>query len=402
MDAFVARQPIFDANHRVYAYELLFRSGVENAFGNADPDTAAGRVIADSAAVFGFKSLTAGRKAFVNVTRQALTEGFFSLLPRELTVVELLETVEPDTEVVEACKAVKQAGYLLALDDFVDGPAYGAIVELADFIKVDFLQTTPEGRRDLANRYKSSICLLAEKVETKEEHQEGIDLGYELFQGYYFCQPEIISRSQIPTNKFNYLRFLHEIAHAELDFDQLEEIIKQDVSLTVKLLRLLNSAAFGYSGRVDSVKQALMALGEKPIKRWATMLALGELGEDRPQELLTTCLIRARFCELLAPLTGMAANSDDLFLVGGLSLVDALVGRPMPEILEELAVSEQVRGALVRDDNPMARARQLAIAHERGDWLRVHDLGFDFQLAADEVSNQYREAVRWADVALQH
>ena len=339
MDVFVARQPILDANKAVYAYELLFRSSPENLFPGSDPDAATSRVMIDSASVFGPDSLTAGRKAFVNVTRRVLTEGLYSVLPSDWLVIELLETVEPDQEVVAACRALKEAGYLFALDDFVDGPGYEPLIELADFIKVDFMASPPEERRRLAQRYSSRVHLVAEKVETPDDVRSGLELGYEYFQGFFFCTPEIISRREIPPLKLNYLRFIQEVSRPDLDFDQVERIVKQDVSLTVKLLRFLNSAAFGYGGRVSSVKQALILLGDRQVKKWATMIALGEMAEDKPRELVVTCLVRARLCELLAPVCGFIDHSHDLFLVGLLSLVDAIVGRPIVEVVGEMPLS---------------------------------------------------------------
>lgn len=395
MEIFVARQPILDSDQKIYGYELLFRSGPENFFPDADPDSASAQTINDSVSAFGLDSLTAGKKAFVNVARRVLIEALYSVLPKHRVVLELLETVKPDAEVMEACRELKRSGYVLALDDYVDDPDYEPLVELADFIKVDFLTTGPDERRKLAERYGSCIELLAEKIETLEDFREGERLGYKYFQGYYFCRPEMISRREIPAFKLNYLRLIQEVSRPELDFHRLEEIIKGDVSLSVRLLRLLNSAAFGYKGRVRSVRGALTLLGEQSVKKWATMLAIGGLGEDKPPELVVTCLVRARMCELLAPGTGLASHDHDLFLVGLLSLVDVLVGRPLAELVDEMALSADIRAGVLERDSRLGRVRSLVIAHERGDWEQVSSLARSLGLSEDSIPALYKGAVEW-------
>lgn len=397
MDVFVARQPIFDAGGTLYAYELLYRCGYENYCPPFDSDEAASRVISDTASVFGMRALTAGKKAFVNFTRHAITESLFSVLSPDSVVVELLETVEPDDEVIAACKALKNNGYLLALDDFEDRPQYAPLIELADFIKVDFLATDPGRRRDIARRYGSHVKLLAEKVETFEDVRQGLEHGYQFFQGFFFCKPEIISRRDIPGFKFHYLRFFEEVSKPEVDFRRLELIIEREVSLSVKLLRLLNSAVRGQFGGVNSVHQALLVLGERIVKKWASMIALTELGQDRPAELVATCLLRARFCELLGEAIGLTGSYHNLFLVGMLSLVDALIGRPLTEVLDELAVSHDIRDALIETDSPMGAIRALVAAHERGDWERVEGLSQKLPVSDIRIAELYRDAVAWVD-----
>lgn len=402
MDIFVARQPILDANKSIFAYELLFRSGPENYFPDFDPDAAASRVMSESASVFGLDTLTGGRKAFINVTRRVLLEELFSILPKDWVVIELLETVEPDADVIAACEALKRCGYLLALDDFVDHPKFEPLIELADFLKVDFLATDAHGRRKLAERYGARVNLLAEKVETYDDVQEGLSLGYKYFQGFFFCRPEVIARREVPGFKLNYLKFIREVSLPELDLDQVEQVIKQEVSLSVKLLRFLNSAAFGYSGRVSSVRQALILLGERPVKKWASMIALSEIGEDKPCELVVTSLTRARLCELLAPHAGLDQRTHDLFLVGMFSLIDALIGRPIAELIKEMAVSPEIQTALLEDGSALGHVRRLAIAQERADWDEVSSLSASLGIADDALTHAYAQAVAWVGEIFQH
>jgi EAL and modified HD-GYP domain-containing signal transduction protein len=228
-----------------------------------------------------------------------------------------------------------------------------------------------------------------------------LEHGYQFFQGFFFCRPEIITRREIPGFKFNYLRFFEEISKPELNFRQLELIIEREVSLSIKLLRLLNSALLGHFGGVNSVHQALLVLGERIVKKWASMIVLTELGQDRPAELVVTCLLRARFCELLGQDIGFMGSHHDLFLVGMLSLVDALVGRPLTEVLDELAVSHDIRDALIEGDSPMGTIRALVVAHERGDWERVEGLAQKLRVSDLRIAELYRDAVAWIDQVFQ-
>jgi EAL and modified HD-GYP domain-containing signal transduction protein len=401
MDLFVARQPIFDRERALFAYELLFRSGPENAFPHGDGDHASSSVIGHGLLSFGLDALVGDRRAFVNVTRNVLLRGLWSLFPRERVVVELLEDVPPDPEVVEACRALKQAGYLLALDDFVQRPDYAPLVELADIVKVDFLATQGAQRRALAQALRGrGVELLAEKVETGEDVAEGIALGYAYFQGFFFEKPEMVSRRDVPGSKLNYLRFLREVDQRAIDLDRLEEVIKQEVSLSVRLLRYLNAAVFGWREPIDSIKHALLLVGEETLRKLAWVVAMKALGEDKSQQLVLTSLHRARFCEAAAPHCGLGDRGVELFLVGLLSLVDALVGRPMDELLAELAVSADVRAALTGRSAPFGPVLCLAESWERGDWERVAALSASLGLPEAELPGLQGEAIAWASAAL--
>ncbi|MEO5767231.1 MAG: HDOD domain-containing protein, partial [Polyangia bacterium] len=373
MQVFVARQPIFDTRRRVVAYELLFRSGMDNWFpAGTDGDHASSRVIADVLTTFNLHALTGGKKAYVNVTRRVLCEGLYSVLPPKRTVVELLETIEGDAEVVAAVRAARAAGYEIALDDFVESPTMAPLVALAHVLKVDFMATGPEERRRIRERTRHHrITLLAEKVETEADVRDAEQAGYTLFQGYFFQRPEMISRQDIPPSKLTYVRFLRELQAPTLNFDGLEGVIKHDVSLSVKLLKFLNSAAFGWRSRVTSLKQALVLLGERPFRKWASLVAVIGMTGDRPPELALVSLARAKFCETLCPLSGITGRELDAFLVGLLSALDVMMGRPLPELLTEISVSKDIDAALLRQDTPLGQVRALALAYERAQWTEV-------------------------------
>lgn len=398
MDHFVARQPILDARQQVFAYELLFRGGPENFFPQVDGTHASSRVIHDSLHVFGLDTLASNKRLFINVTRDVLLRDVIRVLPPKLTTVEILETVEPDEQVVQACKQLKQAGYALALDDFVFRPDYKPLVALADVIKIDFLQTKSPTRQNLVKQFaRSNLRFLAEKVETHAEYVDASKAGYTLFQGYFFCRPEMLTAKAIPAFKVNYVRLLHAANDRKFDFGKIEEIVKQDVALSVKLLRYLNSAMFGWRYKVTTIKHALVLLGERNFRKWVSLIALVGLGNDRPHELVVTSLVRARFCEQLTPKLNLGERELDCFLVGMLSAMDALVGRPMPEVLEGLGMNDDVHKALVAQTGPLAPILKLAMAYERGDWESVASLSTELRVQEGVIPPIYNDAVDWSN-----
>ena len=396
MKKFVARQPILDRDKAVYAYELLFRSGLENYFRCDQPDRASSSVMVDSFLLMGLQTLTGGGRAFINTTRNVLIGQYATLLPKEQTVVEILETVEPDEQVVSACKVLKQKGYLIALDDFVDKEKIAPLIQVADFVKVDF-QTNPDWiRQQLVRQYSPrGIRMLAEKVETPEQFQQAMNMGYDYFQGYFFCKPETLSRLDIPPYKMNYLLLLQEINREEPDLARIEEILKQETSLCYKLLRYLNSAVFGFAGEINSIRHALSLLGLVEIRKWTSLVVLACLADTRPRELLVTSVLRAKFCENLAAPGGLGDRSGELFLMGLLSMMDAILERPLAEILGELPVSGDVKSALLHGGNLFRYIFELVLAYERGNWRRASQFASSLRMNELAVTEAYLEAARW-------
>ncbi len=396
MEHFIARQPIFDTKGRVYAYELLFRSGLHNYFDCDDQDHAAASVIANSNLLFDLNEMTSGTRAFINCTRRVLTEELMTTLPRNQVVVEVLEDVEPDPELIAACKALKQQGYVLALDDFVYHKNYEPLLELADIIKVDFLLSDVEEQERLAKTMiPRGIKMLAEKVETHEVYEHARQMGYQYFQGYFFAKPVIISRKDIPTNKMQFMRILKEVHSEDVDFQKLGKTIQSEVSLSYKLLKLINSAAFALRHRVTSIVQALSLLGLKEIRSWVSLLSISFMADDKPAELINSSLIRARLCEELALPCGFGARKDDMFLMGLFSLLDTIMSRPIDEILSEIQVEEDIHEALIGEPGPLNNILELVKAMEKGEWDSLADnaekLGIDEQL----LPAAYVDAVKW-------
>jgi c-di-GMP-related signal transduction protein len=398
VDTYLARQAIFDRSLNVFGYEIFCRSGIENAFPAVDGDQATEQVIESSLNTFGLGSLTLGKKTFVNVTRRMLTQDYAALLPPKQTVLEVQDSVVQDVETVASCTRLKKAGYLLALDAYRLARAGDPLVPLADILKVDFTQVPVEEQREIVRRHtRPGVSILAAKVEHRRELTEAMDAGFQLYQGYFFCRPEMTSRRDIPAYKLNYLRFLREVNRDDCNFDELDRIIRQDVSLSLKLLRYINSAMFSLKSRVESIKQALTLVGLALMKRWVTLLALAAMGDDRPGELIVISLVRARFCEQIGLLAGLQKNSFELFMIGMLSSIDAILDRPMPEVLQDLPLSEEVRQALLGNTTGLGRILGLALAYERAEWDRLPVLMDRLKLDIMKIPVVYRESVSWAD-----
>lgn len=372
MQVFVARQPIFDRRQHIFAYELLFRQGQENFYSAVDGDQATSQVIVNSFWLIGLPTLTGGKLAFINFTANLLKNEIVTILPADQIAVEVLETVDPTADIVEACRKIRELGFLIVLDDFVFEPRFEPLMELADIIKIDFQITGLEEQITLIEMCRGrNIRFLAEKVETPEEFRQAMELGYTYFQGYFFSKPTIVAGHSIPKNKTVNFRLLQQISSSLLDLDKLEKLIEKDVFLTYMLLKYINSASFGFRASIRSIRQALALLGVKEAVKWAALIVTRELAQDKPQELVVISVMRARFCELLANEAGYKERGSDAFLLGLLSLIDALLDRPLADILVELPVTPDVRDALLGTAGLFQDIYQLSLAYEQGNWQAV-------------------------------
>lgn len=402
MQAFVARQPILDRRRKLFAYELLFRSGPQNVFDALDGAQATGRVINDSLLVFGGREFTRGRRAFINFPEQMLMQGYPRMLPKDWVAVEVLETVEPSPEVIKALGELKRLGYYLVLDDFVYEPRFRPFLELADLVKVDILAWEDFDQvADLVKTIKThQAALLAEKVETHSQFRQAMDLGFSYFQGYFFSRPEVVSGRELAPQKLAQLQLLRQINQPELNLPELEAVIKQDLSLSYKLLRYINSTGFGLLNEVASIRQALTLLGRDNVRLWASLLALASLSQDKPDELIVSSVLRARFCETVAPALGLATQSSDLFLLGLFSHLDAIMDLPWEETIRDLPLAQEVRGALLGQHGRLRLVLETVEAYERGDWLGMSLAAGELGLDEDQLAGLYTAAVDWAQKSL--
>jgi EAL and modified HD-GYP domain-containing signal transduction protein len=395
---YVARQPIMDIRGRVHAYELLFRAGPETGF-RGDGDMAT-RTMLDNTVMFGLEKLTGGLPAFVNCTRESLTDDLVHVLPPSMTVLEILETLEPTPDLVEACRKLKCAGFRLALDDFIWHAKFEPLVQLADYIKVDFTLTGAAERKILLQKLRGvTVALLAEKVETQQEYWQACDEGFTLFQGYYFCRPTLLENRKVPANRLSQFEILQMMRSDTLDLRELTRLVKRDASLAYRLLRLVNSPMCAVRQEVKSIQSALLAVGEKSFRRIATLAITSELSANQPQEILRMAFVRGRFCELAAELSGMDATEQ--YLMGLVSLLPAMLRLPMRELTPALPLRKEIRLALEGTQSAERELLAWVECHERADWDACDDVVKAHGLDQDQLMKCYAEAVMWAEDALQ-
>lgn len=398
-EIFVARQPIFDTNQKIFGYELLFRSGLENFFDQKlDIDFASSKTLLDTLLLFGIDELTKGKKMFLNFSKKVLLSEVALALPKETLVIELLETIKPEQQVVDICKKFKDNGYVLALDDFQYVPEYRPLIDMVDIIKVDFLLTKGNERKTVIQKSgEKYIKFLAEKIENNDEFKEAVKMGYSYFQGFFFCKPVIISSKDVPSYKLNLLQVLQEMNQPYMDVKKIETIILRDVSLSYKLLKFINSAAFGIPSEIRSIRHALNLLGFIELKKWMSLLVLSQIGSETPEELLVSSIVRAKFCETVAEQTRLKARQNDLFLMGLFSFIDTFLNRPIEEILAELPIAADIKDALLGKPNELRQILDLIIMYEQGNWDAVAGITNKLNLGSSKILSNYLTAVKWAN-----
>ena len=392
---YVARQPILATNERVIGYELLFRAGVWNLFHSNDPDDAT-RTVIDMSSLHGFNILCNRRLAFINCTRETLLEGWINILPPEQVVVEILETITPDAEIRQACNSLIAAGYQLALDDFILDDPRESLADFVDFIKVDLTLVSLDDAAKIAARYYGKNCkLLAEKVETREDFAFTKKAGFQFFQGYFFRKPEMMCMRSVAANQTVYWRLLRVVTKPELDWREVEDVIKKDATLCLRLLRYLNSVVFGLRNEIRSIRHALAIIGEAEMRRWCRLAVVLEMTRNRPPELVLSALIRARFSELIG--NRIDHGTSDLFLLGLLSLMDSILKIPMEMVLEDLPLDREIKTALLEATGSLATVHKLVLAFESGDWNNVATLCAELRLSEEFVAESHWDAMGWAE-----
>ena len=388
--AFVARQPIYRDDVKVFAYELLFRNNELNqaSFTNADQATA--QVLLDTFMEIGLDRVVGPNLAFVQVTRNFLLSDYCSLLPKDRLVLQLPEDIIPDAPLLDAISRLWKEGYLIALDNFRYSEWLRPLLAVADIVKLDVQALDREaiGKQiELLRQFE--VKLLAKNVETHEDYEYYKTLGFDYYQGFFFCKPQTIGENKIPANRMAALRLLSKLQDPKLTTDELEETVAQDVALSYKLIRYVNSALHALPKEVASIRHAIILVGTRRISNWAGLILYGQM-DDKPGELMITAIIRARMCQQLAVATSQK-NADQFFTVGLFSVLDALLDRPMANALEQLPIAQELKTALVDHQGPMGSALQCVMAYEMGDW----DQAQYGAVAPEAIYDSYVNALEW-------
>jgi EAL and modified HD-GYP domain-containing signal transduction protein len=396
---FFARQPIFDKNNNVIAYELLYRNGYENSYTGTNDDEATISVIINSFYSLDLKTISDNKVVFINFTENLIKQKITTILPSEYVVIEILETVEPTKEVLFVCKKIKDNGFTLALDDFIFDKKFTELIELSDIIKVDFKKTKGYDRKKIFETLKINkrIKFLAEKIETIDEFKEAIQLGYTYFQGYYFSKPIIISTKAIPSNKHNTLEILELISKKEIDFNKLEELILKDIGLSYKIMKLINSSSYYLKSKVNSIRHGITFLGEKEIVKWLYVILLNDLNESNSQEIINLSLLRAKFSENICNLTKDNDKTFFSYITGLFSVMDAILNCSMEVITRELYLPDEVKAALNGETNILKVILELVINYEKGEWGNVVICSEKLEIKTSQIAEAYFNSLKWLE-----
>jgi c-di-GMP phosphodiesterase len=405
---YVARQPILNLRGHVHGYELLFRNPPEavlnpgtalspNAALNASTDQAA-RTMLDNAVIFGLEWLTNGLPAFVNCTAESLTEELVLVLAPQMTVLGIPANLELTPRLLDCCRKLRSRGFRLALDDFAWKPSLRPLAQLADYIRLGFDRFGADERQYLRSLDCASPAMVARGVDTQNDYKKACAAGFTLFQGSYFCQPVLLKKRKVPANRMLHFEIVRMLYRDPIDIHQVSQLVLRETSLTLRLLRLVNSPLYAMHQEVRSIEHAIMAVGENTFRRIVSLAVLSELNGDEPPEILHMALVRARFCEITAKLCGL--DPAEQYLLGMLSLVPAMLRLPMEELTPTLPLRAEICEALEGTLNPERSMLSWLECHERGDWDTCDVIVQANALNRDRVLECYGESVAWAGASL--
>lgn len=403
LNVFVGRQPIFDCNGNIYAYELLYRNSEVNQFPNINPEKATIELLIHTFLTIGIDRLVGQSKSFINFSEKLLKNDIIHQLNPKFVVVEILEDVEITPSLIPHIVKLKEKGFKIVLDDFVlksQNDTYEQLMKLTNIIKVDFLHTSLEERskvEQFVKRYPN-VSLLAEKIETEDEYEEAKKLGYHLFQGFYFARPEIVKGSDIPTNHALYLHLFQKLNDDEANIDYITQLFMHDVSLSYKLLRYINSLAFDIPVKINSIKQAIMLMGLNKARKWMQILLLHDIGKGvgmgREKALINNSLTRAKICELIAK-HHKKQDADKFFLAGMFSLINVIMKQNWEDILPKISLTDEINRTFLGEQTEITPYIQISEALEKLDMDLIDKYAQELGLSGATISDILKQAHKW-------
>lgn len=403
--SYCARQPILDERQEVLGYEVLYRRGPENAAGVIDPTHATLSVISSVFFAMGREAVVGSRLLFLNVGAEVLSDERVTVLPPKNLVLEILEDVAVDDGILRHCQSLRERGFQLALDDVVDVASMEKLRGYLDFVKIDFLHLHPSRRDEVFQAAVDwKIPIIAEKVETNEDFQTAKQLGAKYFQGYFFAKPNMLRAQMLQRSQSHQLAMLAEVCKPDVNFERVECLLREDISLSWMFFRFLNSPQFSWNTEIRSLRHAFALLGTENLRKWILVAVIPWAAARKPHELVVESLLRARFCELLAQSTNLYARASELFLVGLLSVLDAILDAPLAEVIRELNLPRDVRDVLAGENsaNPwMRRMAALVREYTMLDSSHLQQQCSDLHVDPHMVAQHYLEADRFARNVLQ-
>jgi EAL and modified HD-GYP domain-containing signal transduction protein len=401
MFSYVARQAIYNVEKRVFAYELLFRNGDSNCFPDMSPDEATSSMIANSHLTVGIEDITFKKPAFINFHKDTLLYRFPSTLDPLSVVIEIVETVEVNDELVQACKHIRDLGYQLALDDYDFAPRWDVFLPFIDFIKVEVEEIEKQGVAAIAKIQilnAKGIKIIAEKVETHEQFERFKAMGVKLFQGYFLARPEMIRHRDLNASLNSVTKLVSLSNSPNFDTKEVIKVIEKDVGLAYKLMRFINNPMINKRQQIESLQHAINYMGHVEIKKFIALLALANMRGEKPTELLIQSLVRARFCSLMSIELELPENPPSSFFLGLFSMLDALLDQTMENLVEKLPVGQELRDALCKKniDSTMGLQMRACFAFEEANWDEIDYIARQFELTGERLYTLYYEAMHWA------
>jgi len=398
-DVFVARQPIFDQSMGLYGYELLHRSSQNNFYEGSDDEQTTAELITNSFLVIGFNELIDGTRGFINFSHDFLLKGIPRILPKEKTVIEILERANVTDDLVDVCRELKSKGYILALDDFVlegENDSRERLIEYADIIKIEFPNVPIYKQAALISKYRNKIMFLAERVETREEFHKAVEMGYRLFQGYFFSKPIMVNAKDIGTIDINAHRILEELQKEDPDYRIISSIIEKDLNLSYKLLKISNSVYYNAKRQINSIFEALVLLGTQEIFGWISLMLFRKVQTPENAEIIKSSMIKGKLISLLANETNQGSSfASDCFMVGILSSMDVILNQNMAQIVADLPLTPQVSATLLGSDTKIRHYLDAVLAFEKGQWDITYEEMADNQITQERFMELYLEALKW-------
>ena len=396
----MARQPILDKNKNLFAYELLLRDSLDNIFPkNINEDEATAKIIEGLEFNLGLESLTKGSLAFINFTHDSIINGYPFLLDKDKIVVEILETAKPSKRLLDACIDLKNKGYSIALDDYEHDSVWKYFFPYVDIIKLDYSLTTEQQFQEIITALKPfpHIKLLAEKIETYSHFQHGLSIGCEYYQGYFFSRPEIIKTIAFNPSQIAVANLWTEFNRAEIDIKKVTSIFEDDINLSFKLLRYVQSPIFKRDAVIQSIKQAIIVLGSQELKRFISLLFTAQFSTGKPQALTAMVLSRGRFCELMVNATMPTNSQPSAFLIGLLSLIDAMVDGDIHELMDKLPLHKDMKDAIINRTGESAYFLRLCELFEKADWQNIELFCKQINIDHEQSYRLFQDALNWAD-----
>ncbi|MCX2760587.1 EAL domain-containing protein [Vibrio sp. Sgm 22] len=395
---YVARQPILNRNKNTLGYELLFRDGERNAYpAHIESNRATYRLIVENFLSVGLNPSIPSSRCFINFPYQSLIRRLPLSLPKDKVVVEILETCQPTDELLEAVKDLYQAGYMIALDDFTSTPEWERFLRYTHIVKLDIMQMGLDEACDLVRAHQGKkFSFLAERVETEQEYQQAKEAGFKFFQGYFFSKPEIIKTKYISPEQVIAMELFQEVCKPDVDFQRVESIVAKDVALSYKLLRFVNTMSPRLEVTISSFRQALVYLGQEKLKMFVSLAVASYVSDKKPKELYGLSLQRAQFCQRMSRYQAFEGHTEQAFMIGLFSLLDALLDLSLENLVEQLPLCKSIKVALLRREGPYGTLLALEESFEHADWQQIDEHCADLGLSVDQVKTELTEARRWS------